>query len=810
MKIVSANRSDIFDEYINIISKYNKKTLVKEAASIQPALLDVAQIASKDGAKITGDLLSASNIAFAKVTAEEVSKAGIKDLPHLNNIWNKLKQVHEKFNNSEIKFIVKDNSGWRIPTDAEIKAAEQWSQKNNNIDIQVGAFQPGTVTNIVNVTEDTALDVGKLLEDGTTFTSDAEKIEFAKISQKLLSEPQLPIIRPTDPSVIYPGNRSIVDIRNLAAIEQAKNSLTSFIDATSLKLSDAIKANQSQDAIRFITQLDNYFKRFDDLLKEEVKILKEENQRLLTETVSNLEDAIKSGNKEAVSSIKEQILQIESKIDNDFEKISKSLDKVNKAIENNEKIIAQSGSNISAKITAQTSQLDEFSKSLDNLKSELSELKTKTFTARSLLDASSLATTTMTMFGKLKSAWNFLSSALKIAAGLGIGYLAWNWYMGSESSEAGAESPPPGGTGRDETDIVRESPIAAALGTRESRADFFNRIEEMNPNKKSRTLNQIASYYNAIGAVELDNPVVVNNEMIKYVFPSRRRGGRLDSTRIEATKQYFSNVYANPENYGRLISRLQNESGSKEGQEIANYSFSSMAASGMFSGEGTFLGLGNRGKRYGRGKEIKSVSEKGLAGGGKRKMTRKEKGIAEEQALSGSVVSESDDFFSDDTEDHLYDDMHDPMHSFASGQEEYFTKISKNINISTNKINSYEFAKKADKISNRYFKDAVEDLEDDEFMKAYYAGFSKLHNQKPKKQKPDYEKLYDLHDETGAELIHKAHPKAISVAEAIGNGGLVENETEKSKAMEEVAFRVPSGNYRARYAFIQDALKKKS
>ena len=140
----------------------------------------------------------------------------------------------------------------------------------------------------------------------------------------------------------------------------------------------------------------------------------------------------------------------------------------------------------------------------------------------------------------------------------------------------------------------------------------------------------------------------------------------------------------------------------------------------------------------------------------------------------------------------------------------YFNKISKNINNSTNKINSYEFAKKADKISNRYFKDAVEDLQDDEFMKAYYAGFSKLHNQKEKKQKPDYEKLYDLHDETGSDLIHKAHPKAISVAEAIGNGGLVENGSERSKAMEDIAFRVPSGNYRARYAFIREALRKKS
>ena len=208
--------------------------------------------------------------------------------------------------------------------------------------------------------------------------------------------------------------------------------------------------------------------------------------------------------------------------------------------------------------------------------------------------------------------------------------------------------------------------------------------------------------------------------------------------------------------------------------------------------------MGNRGSRYGRGRENVGVSDFGMSGTSQRKMTREERRAVRNR----SGISEANDYLTDNTDD--------PMNAFAAGQKEYLTKISKNIDNSTNKTNSYEFAKKADKISNRYFKDAVKDLQDDEFMKAYYAGFSKLHNQKPKKQKPDYEKLYDVHDETGAELIHKAHPKAISVADAIGNGGLVENESEKSKAMEDIAFRVPSGNYRARYAFIQNALNKKS
>ncbi len=118
--------------------------------------------------------------------------------------------------------------------------------------------------------------------------------------------------------------------------------------------------------------------------------------------------------------------------------------------------------------------------------------------------------------------------------------------------------------------------------------------------------------------------------------------------------------------------------------------------------------------------------------------------------------------------------------------------------------------KKADKTSKRYFKDAVKDLSSDSFMSDYYAGFSKLYDSKVKKRKSDYNKLYDVQEETGSDRIHKAHPEAIVVADAIGNGGLVENASESSKAMQEVASRMPTGNYRARYAFIQNALKKAS
>ena len=538
---------------------------------------------------------------------------------------------------------------------------------------------------------------------------------------------------------------------------------------------------------------------------QQLTVIRDSTQDLLVDAKKQLEEAIRTGDDNVRKEVVTKLVTLEEKITNDLASVQEFLDQTNK--------------NITSQVSSQAENLTEFKKSITQFQEQLENLKANVAAARGSVDSPSTAVANIVKGGKLTAALGYLWTALKISAGLGAAiaaaYYAYNWYYESGKEANTTENSEAGGTSRGRRAPSEESSINSEIVTnlvdQESRAEYFNKIDRMEDDqKKQNTLQQIVKAYNAYTYVKLDQPVVVAGELIRYVFPRLLRGGNLKESRIRATEKYFINVYSNPGKWADLIGTLQNNSLEKEGQAIANYAFSVMASEAYFSGRGTFLGLGNRGTRAGKGKGLKAAPQMGISGRKKQKITGEERRALREMAEEGSQASMADDIFSNNLDDSFYNEVEDPMDSFASGQEEYFKKISKNINVSTNKINSYEFAKKADKISNRYFKDAVEDLQDDEFMKAYYAGFSKLHNQKPKKQKPDYEKLYDLHDETGEELIHKAHPKAISVAEAIGNGGLVENESEKSKAMEDVAFRVPSGNYRARYAFIQNALKKKS
>ena len=120
--------------------------------------------------------------------------------------------------------------------------------------------------------------------------------------------------------------------------------------------------------------------------------------------------------------------------------------------------------------------------------------------------------------------------------------------------------------------------------------------------------------------------------------------------------------------------------------------------------------------------------------------------------------------------------------------------------------NFSEMNKKADKHSNEYFKGAVKDL-DDSSAKTYYAGFKDMYNERPEKRPKDANSLYMTGDETGSELVQRAHPKSVVVSDAMGRGGLVENLLEQHRHGEEVAFSTPTGNYRSKHAFVLDELK---
>ena len=115
--------------------------------------------------------------------------------------------------------------------------------------------------------------------------------------------------------------------------------------------------------------------------------------------------------------------------------------------------------------------------------------------------------------------------------------------------------------------------------------------------------------------------------------------------------------------------------------------------------------------------------------------------------------------------------------------------------------------KQADQFSKEYFKDAVKSISD-QYSKSYFEGFGKLYDVTPEKTSADYQQLYQTHQETGSDLIQQAHPKSVYIADAIQNGGLIENSIEQHRKFEEIAHSMPSGNFRNRYAELIENLVK--
>ena len=142
----------------------------------------------------------------------------------------------------------------------------------------------------------------------------------------------------------------------------------------------------------------------------------------------------------------------------------------------------------------------------------------------------------------------------------------------------------------------------------------------------------------------------------------------------------------------------------------------------------------------------------------------------------------------------------------------FFTqKFEKTANLYTlddNFVNEDKsFLKMADSFSKKYYQDAVSGLYD-QYAKSYYTGLKGMYSEKLGKTEADYGKLYNNHDETGAELVGLAHPKSIVTSESMGNGGLVENVVEQKRHMEGVALSMPSGNFRSKHAWIVNSLVK--
>lgn len=117
----------------------------------------------------------------------------------------------------------------------------------------------------------------------------------------------------------------------------------------------------------------------------------------------------------------------------------------------------------------------------------------------------------------------------------------------------------------------------------------------------------------------------------------------------------------------------------------------------------------------------------------------------------------------------------------------------------SNSINNQELIRKAAETRVSYFGDANLGLKE-QLTKSYYAGLTDMYNEKPQRRSSDYKDLYGFQEETGEDLVLQSHPKSVTLADAMGKGGLVENGLEQKEKSTYVALTTPSGNFQSKYA----------
>jgi hypothetical protein len=122
-------------------------------------------------------------------------------------------------------------------------------------------------------------------------------------------------------------------------------------------------------------------------------------------------------------------------------------------------------------------------------------------------------------------------------------------------------------------------------------------------------------------------------------------------------------------------------------------------------------------------------------------------------------------------------------------------------------ITNHELITKTAETKVSYFGDASLGLKD-QLTKSYYAGLTGMYNESPPKKSSDYKDLYGFNKETGQDLILESHPKSVTLADAMGKGGLVENNLEQQQKSIYVATNTPSGNFQSKYAQTISYLEK--
>ncbi len=123
--------------------------------------------------------------------------------------------------------------------------------------------------------------------------------------------------------------------------------------------------------------------------------------------------------------------------------------------------------------------------------------------------------------------------------------------------------------------------------------------------------------------------------------------------------------------------------------------------------------------------------------------------------------------------------------------------------------NNDTLLRKAAETKVSYFTDANLGLKE-QLTKAYYAGLSGMYNETPQKRNSDYKDYYGIPSENKAHIVLQSHPKSITLADAMGKGGLVENGLEQKEQSTYVTTKTPSGNFQSKYASTLNYLQKLS
>jgi len=126
------------------------------------------------------------------------------------------------------------------------------------------------------------------------------------------------------------------------------------------------------------------------------------------------------------------------------------------------------------------------------------------------------------------------------------------------------------------------------------------------------------------------------------------------------------------------------------------------------------------------------------------------------------------------------------------------TRLSNMKKLSTS-TNQGTIKKKAEESKASYFGDANLGLQDS-LTKSYYAGLTGMYNEKLPSRSSDYKDLYGFQEETGPDLVQQSHSKSVTLADAMGKGGLVENGLEQQEKSHYMATSTPSGNFQSKYA----------